>query len=294
MKPKILITGATGKTGLPLAQQLAEKKVPFRALIHSSLKEPTMKKWTPDVVVGDYTDETAMERAFDGIERLYLVSPPARDQYQVQTSLVEKAKEKGVKHIVKLSALGTSPDSPVGLLKGHAEIEGFIRKSGIASTFLHPHFFMENLLGSAESVIRDGAIYSPLGDAAISAIAVWDIAAVAAEILTGSGHEGRTYTLTGPESIGYADIASILGRVIGRTVLYVPVSFEAARSGMIQAGMPDWFADDIIRLMKTWTEGKGSRVTHDVEMVIERKPISIREFFECHKQAFVGTTGKAA
>ena len=294
MKPKILITGATGKTGLLLVEQLADRNIPFRALAHSVLKEPILKKWTSDVVAGDYGDKAAMEQAFEGIERVYLVSPPSQNQLTVQTALVDVAKRRGVKHIVKLSALGTSSESPVGLLRAHAEIEEYIRKSGVAWTFLHPHYFMENLLMNAESVIRDGTIYSPLRDATISAISIHDIAAVAAEVLTGTGHEGRTYTLTGPESLGYGDIASILGRVIGKSVLYVPVTFETARSGMIQAGMPEWFADDLIRLMKTWAEGKGSRVTHDVEMLIERKPISLREFFECHRDVFIGKSGKAA
>jgi hypothetical protein len=63
---------------------------------------------------------------------------------------------------------------------------------------------------------------------------------------------------------------------------------------MIQAGMPEWFADDNIRIRNSWAEGKGSRVTHDVEMLIERKPISLREFFECHRDVFIGKEGRAA
>jgi uncharacterized protein YbjT (DUF2867 family) len=205
MKPNVLITGATGKTGLHLVEQLADRKIAFRALAHSALKAPILKKWTTDVLVGDYGDKAAMEQAFEGIERVYLVSPLSQDQFTVQTALAAIAKRRGVKHIVKLSALGASSKSPVGLLRAHAEIEEYVRKSGVAWTFLHPHYFMENLLMNAESVIRDGAIYSPLRDATISAISIHDIAAVAAEVLTGTGHEGRTYTLTGPESLGYRD-----------------------------------------------------------------------------------------
>lgn len=294
MKTRILITGATGKTGLPLAQQLADRNVPFRALVHSVLKEHLVKKWTPDIVTGDYQESAEMEKAFDGIERVYLVSPPAPDQEKVQTSLVDIAKKKGVKHIVKLSALGASGASPVGLLRAHAGIENYIRKSGIAWTFLRPHFFMENLLANAESAGRDGALYSPLGDAGISAISVHDIAAVAAEVLTGEGHEGRIYQLTGPESLSFAEIASILGSVINRNVVYVPVTFEAARLGMIHGGMTDWLAEDIIRLMKTWSEGRGSVVTRDAAKILGRQPISVREFFECHKDLFAGAIPKAA
>ena len=294
MKPRILITGAAGKTGLPLAQQLADRRVPFRALVHSMLKEPLLGKWTPDIAAGDYQDRDVMDEAFDGIERVYLVSPPALDQEKVQTALVDLAKKKGVKHIVKLSALGTSNNSPVGLLRAHARIEDHIRKSGMDWTFLQPHFFMENLLGYAERVIKDGALYSPLGDAGISPISVHDIADVAANVLTGEGHEGRTYQLTGPEAVSYGEIASILGSVIDRKVAYVPVTFEAAQQGMLLLGMPDWLAGDMIGLMKTWAEGKGSAVTGDVEKIIGRPPISVREFFECHKHLFLGKGAMAA
>lgn len=294
METRILITGATGKTGLPLAQELFDRRVPFRALVHSVLKEHLVRKWTRDIIAGDYQDDIAMEEAFDGIERVYLVSPPSLNQERVQTALVDMAKKKGVKHIVKLSALGTSGKSPVGLLRSHAAIEDYIRKSGMDWTFLHPHFFMDNLLGYAERVISDSAIYSPLRDASISPIAVHDIAAVAAEVLTGSGHQGRTYQLTGQESANYPEIATILGSVINRKVGFVPVSFEAAQQGMIQSGMPDWLAEDMIGLMKTWADGKGSAVTRDVEKIINREPISLKDFFECHKDLFIGKAARAA
>jgi uncharacterized protein YbjT (DUF2867 family) len=294
MKTSILITGATGKTGLPLSQELADRKVPFRALIHSMVKEPLVRRWASDIVAGDYQDRDAMDEAFDGIERVYLVSPPAPDQEEVQTALVDIAKKKGVKHIVKLSALGASAASPVGLLRTHAAIEDHIRKSGLAWTFLQPHFFMENLLGNAESVIRDGVIYSPLGDAAISPISVHDIAAAAAEVLTGKGHEGKTYQLTGPQAMNYNGIARTLAGVTHKRVEYVPITFQAALQAMARTGMPDWLAGELLQLMKTWAEGKGSMVTKDVERIIKRTPITLWEFLECHKHMFTGKTAKAA
>jgi uncharacterized protein YbjT (DUF2867 family) len=294
MQRKILITGATGKTGLPLAQHLADRKVPFRALAHSVLKEHLLRRWTSDIVTGDYQDRDVMNEAFEGIEGVYLVSPPSQDQEKIQTSLVDIAKKKGVKHIVKLSALGSAAGSPVGLLRAHAAIEEHIRRSGIAWTFLQPHFFMESLLVNADSVIRDQALYSPLGEARISPISVQDIAAVAAEVLTGEGHDGRTYKLTGPESFSYGELAVVLGSVINRKVTHVPVTFEAAQQAMIMNGMPDWLAEDLMRLMKTWAEGKGDEVSRDVEKIIGRAPISVREFFECHKQQFMGRPAKAA
>ena len=106
MKTRILITGATGKTGLPLAQELADRKVPFRALVHSVLKEHLVRRWTSDIVAGDYEDRDAWMRPLTGSNASTSSPRPRRDQEKIQTSLVDIAKKKGVKHIVKLSALG--------------------------------------------------------------------------------------------------------------------------------------------------------------------------------------------
>lgn len=294
MKTNILITGASGNTGLPVVERLAQMNVPFRAMIHSPGKEQLVKKGSAEVVVGDFHDAASLELALEGIDRVYLLSPPSQDQFKQQTSFVDIAKKKGVKHIVKLSALGTSLDSPVGLLRAHAQIEEYIKKSGIAYTFLRPHFFMENLLMNTATVRKDGTIYSPLGEARISAISVQDIGAVVAAILTSNGHAGKVYTLTGPTAVTYAEIAATLEKVIARPVHYVPVPYEAAQQGMVSSGMPEWFAEDLIRLMKTWAEGKGSMVTPDVEKIINRKPLSLREFFERYKDLFIVQEGKAA
>jgi len=195
---------------------------------------------------------------------------------------------------VKLSALGTSLDSSVGLLRAHAQIEEYISKSGIVYTFLRPHFFMENLLMNVDTIQKEGAIYSPLGGARISAISVEDIGAVIAKILTTGGHAGKVYTLTGPAAVSYAEIAATLEKVIGKPVRYVQVPFEAARQGMVNSGMPAWFAEDLIRLMKTWVEGRGSMVTPDVENITGRKPLALQEFFENHREDFIVAAGKAA
>jgi uncharacterized protein YbjT (DUF2867 family) len=294
MKSNILITGATGKTGMPVVERLARMNVPFRAMVHSLSKKNLVTMGSAEVVVGDFGDSASLERALEGIERVYLLSPPSPDQFTTQTRFVDIAKKKDVKQIVKLSALGTALDSPVALLRAHAQIEEYIRMSGMDYTFLRPHFFMENLLMNAATVQKDGAIYSPLGEARISTISVQDIGAVTSAILTTDGHAGKVYALTGPTAVTYAEIADTLGRVIDRPVRYIPVSFEATRQGMIKTGMPEWFADDIIRLMKTWAEGKGSMVSPVVENIIGRKPVSLKEFFMTHRLLFTEQAGKAA
>jgi len=290
MKPKILITGATGNTGLPLVQKLSSEGVVIRAMVHSPDKKALLERYKGvEVIVADYIDRPSLERALVGIEKVYLVSPPSPDQVGVQTNFVNIARLNGVKHIVKLSALGTAADSPVGLLRMHAEIEAHIRRSGMAFTFLRPHFFMENLLGNVATVLKDGVIYSPMGESAMSMVSVVDIAAVTAQILTGTGHEGKVYTITGPEAVTYARIAQVLGKAINSPVAFVPISFEAAKQGMLQMKMPEWIVDDLIRLMKTWVEGSGSQVSPVVETITGKKPTSIAQFFRLHRSMFLKT-----
>ncbi len=284
MKPVILVTGASGKTGFPIVSELVSAGVPVRALVHTKAKKMMFEEMSEaELVEGDYNDTRSLERALEGIHTAYLASPATPDQVRLETNFVNIARLTRLKYVVKLSALGTGPDSPVELLRGHAEVEDYIRKTGIAHTFLHPHFFMENLLGSADSVARNGAIYSPLGEARFSPIAVQDIASVVAKILIDGGHRGTTYVLTGPESLTFSDIADKWSKVVGKTVRYVPASFEEARLGMVRSGMSSWLANEMIKLMKTWAEGKGDIVSQYVERITGRKPISTQEFLMAHK-----------
>jgi len=294
MKPTILITGATGNTGLLLVDQLATTGKDFRVMVHTPAKAALVQKGKAEVVIGDFVDPVSLEHALEGIERAYLVSPASPDMVKQQKAFVDAAKKAGLKRIVKLAALGTAPDSPVGLLRQHADIEEYIKKSGIAYTLLRPHFFMENLLANINTIKSDSAIYSPLGDARISPISLADIAAVAMRTLIEDGHAGKTYTLTGPEAVTYGRIADIVREVIGRKIAYIPVSYDTARDAMVKSGMPEWLAEDLVRLMKTWSKGAGDVVSPDVEKVLGRKPISLKEFFFKHKRALMNNDEKAA
>jgi len=111
-----------------------------------------------------------------------------------------------------------------------------------AAEFLHAKF--HQLL----SAPRHGAIYLPWGNGRASFVDTRDIAALAAEALTSEGHEGKTYTLTGPAALGIAEVASILSEVAGREINYVDMPESAARDGMLQAGLPQWQVHALMEL----------------------------------------------
>ncbi len=278
MKSNILVTGATGTIGSFVCEQLKNINADFTALVRSEEKAAPLNQKGIKTVIGDFSDTASLENALSGMDKIFLLSVTSPESPKLQGNLVRIAKDKGVKHIVKVSALGTSLDSKFGIGRYHAMTEKDIRDSGIAYTFLQPHSFMQNLIFESATIKEQSAIYAPMGDGKIGMVDVRDIAAVAVKALTEEGHEGETYILTGPEAISYYDIASALSATLGKEVKYIPVSSEVAHQGMLDSGMPEWLADDLTGLNQVFAAGKAGDISPDMENVTGRKPHSIKDF----------------
>ena len=158
-------------------------------------------------------------------------------------------------HVVKFSGIGADPDSPVEIMRQHGETDAQARRLGPPYTILRPNSFYQNLLWSAGSIRDQGAFYQPMGDARQSLVDVRDIADVAVAALTQAGHEGKTYEITGPESLTYAEVAGTLSAVLGKPVKYVDVPPEAALDAMLKAGMPEWNARAVTELVRLFAAG---------------------------------------
>jgi uncharacterized protein YbjT (DUF2867 family) len=147
---------------------------------------------------------------------------------------------------------------------------------------------MQNLLGQARQIAATGGIFQPVGDARASFIDVRDIAAVAARALTEDGHEGQTYTLTGPEALSYHDVAAKLSEAAGRGIEYVPVSPEQFRAGALGAGLPEWLVSALERLNELFASGEAAEVTDAVRRVGRKEPYTFDRFARDHADAFKG------
>ncbi len=286
MSSKILVTGATGTIGSFVCEQLKAVNADFTALVRSEEKAKTLNEKGIKTVIGDFSDIASLKKAIEGIDKVFLLSVTSPESPKLQGNLVRVAKEKGVKQIVKVSALGTSLDSKFGIGRYHAMTEKDIRESGVPYTFLQPHSFMQNLIFDSGTIKEQGAIYAPMADGKIGMVDARDIAAVAVKALTENGHEGKTYVLTGPKAISYNDIAKTFSKALGKEIKYVPVSSEDAHKGMIDSGMPKWLADDLTGLNKVFAAGHASDVSPDVEKVTGRKAHSIEDFVNDFKEFF--------
>jgi uncharacterized protein YbjT (DUF2867 family) len=287
MSRPILITGATGKVGRALTETLNSDGIPTRLLVRSSEKAEGLSSPTSEIVQGDMSDVDSLHSALEGIETLFLLTPPSPNQIAMQRNVLTVAKATGLRHVVKLSAIGTAADSPVSICRWHAEIEHEIRDSNLGFTFLRPHSFMQNMLGSIPTIQSHGAIYGATGDAKFSVIDARDVAAVAAVILKDpSAHRDKTYHFTGPEALSQGEMAAKLGAAIGKDVKYVDLPSESYRQALLDAGLPPWLADLLKELAAVYASGRTAEVSPVFTQLVGREGTSFSEFASDYATAF--------
>lgn len=286
MNSTILVTGATGNVGSEVVKQLATAEVPIKVLVRNPEKASSLKSSSVEVVNGDLGRPETLEAAMKGIEKLLLISSPDPNQVQLQSNAIQAARRANVRHVVKLSAMGADVNSPVSFGRWHGETELQLRESGLDFTFLRPNFFMQNLLMSAGSIGRQGTFYGSMKDGKASFVDIRDVASVAVGALTGSGHEGKIYEITGPEALSFADIGAKLSGALGRKVSYVDLPRADFIQGMTTAGVPDWMAEGIAGLYEAGAAGHMSKLTDVVATVGGRKPTTFDRFAQDFVSSF--------
>ena len=282
----ILVTGATGNTGRAIVDALADRGAPVRAMVRTEADRGRVRAGV-EVVVADFDEAAAIEAALDGAERAYLVTPSSERAEEQQKRFADLAAKAGTRHLVVLSQLGSEEHSPVRFLRYHAAVERHIRDLGIGYTFLRPNLYFQGLLMFTGSISAEGKFFAPIGDAAVSAVDVRDIAAVAAVALTEAGHEGATYTLTGPEAITHAQIAAALTAALGRTVRFVDVPPEAFADS-IRGLLPPWQVDGLLEDYAHYRRGEAATVSPAIAEVTGTAPRGIEQFARDYAAAFAG------
>ena len=285
----ILVTGATGLNGSELVRRLAAKGIPSRALVRNLAKaQPLAALPSVEVVEGDMARPESLVEALRGVERAMLISSSDPTMLETQSSFIDAARNAGVKHVVKLSGIIPELDSPFRFARMHAEIEQRLEDSGMAYTHLRAGEFMPSYFRQVPSIVGRGILALPMGDARIASVDIGDLAEVAIAVLTTTGHEGKTYPLTGPESLTMAEVAEKLSVATGKAIRYVDVPPDEANKARLAAGMPPYLADGLDELFAERRRGKESRVWPTIEEVFGRRPTSFDEFARQNAGIFRG------
>jgi uncharacterized protein YbjT (DUF2867 family) len=174
------------------------------------------------------------------------------------------------------------------IIKQGDQVEEAVKSSGLPWTLLKPTFFMQNTMMAAPTIASNGMIYWDMQDGKLGMIDVRDVVDVALAVLTGSGHEGKSYILTGPAAISFHDVAGTFSKVLGKDVTYVSVPGEAALQSMVGMGFPEWIAKGYVELSEGFSENFANRVTENVATLTGHPARSFEQFARDFAQVFGG------
>jgi uncharacterized protein YbjT (DUF2867 family) len=281
---KHLITGATGDVGSRVVSHLLKRSIRPRVLVRNEAKARFLFGDRVDVYVGDLAEPASMRDAMKGAETIYLVNVgpeiPRRDE-----AAALLAKEEGVKRILKLSSLDVEHGLAIGAW--HEKGEAAIRAVGIPFTFVRPTGFMSNLLAWAHSIKTEKIVKSSTADGRRPFIHSEDIAAVSVEALVSASYVGQSLSITGPDSLTFGEATATIAKAIGESLKYQAISDEEARQRYSKVSGSLEETEAHVALWRAIREGRLANVTHDVERILGRKPITLTQWAEENAKSFL-------
>ncbi|MEU0909358.1 SDR family oxidoreductase [Streptomyces althioticus] len=235
----IVVTGASGKLGRHVVEQLLEK-VPAEqvtAVVRSPEKVADLAERGVRVAVADYNAPETFDGLFAAGDKVLLISGNEFDKGRVRqhSVVIDAAQAAGVALLAYTSAPGTLTAS---LADDHRGTERALLDSGVPYVLLRNGWYHENYTENLAPVLEHGAVVAAAGEGRISTASRADYAAAAVAVLTGEGHENRTYELGGDEAWSFAEYAAELSRQTGREIAYNPVTPEALTGILTGAGLP--------------------------------------------------------
>jgi uncharacterized protein YbjT (DUF2867 family) len=278
----ILITTA-GKVGAEAARLLGGQGEPVRVIVRNPERVAALSQTGVEVVEGDLEVPASIDAAMRGVSSVILVSLAIPNQ---ELNVVDSAVRAGVGHVVKITSKA-SADSPIARRRGQTEIEERLIASGLGYTLLRNNVYMQNFLMLAPAIAKTSSFGANTGNGRAGLIDSRDVAAVAAQIATNSApHKDKTYWLTGPESLSYADAAAMLSQVLGRPIAFHALTDEEQTQAMIGAGVPEHIAQMNAQALGLLAQGDSDWITEDLPTILGRPARSFEQFAADHAAAF--------
>lgn len=267
---KILVTGATGKLGSKVVEELL-KSVPASQLavsVRYPEKAQHFRDQGIDVRRGDFGAPETLDAAFADIDRLLMISSSATGEQRVQQHInaVTAAKRAGVKLIAYTSIVNAEKSKNM-LAPDHRATEKAIIKSGIAYVFLRNNWYLENELGTIQAVLAGAPWVTSAGSGKVGWALQQEYAAAAAAVLTGRGEQNTAYELSG-KLLTQEELAAAVGRIIGRVVPVQQVDDAAYAENMKQAGLPDGMIPILVGIQEDIRKGTLEVASDDFESLL--------------------------
>ena len=286
----IAVFGATGNTGRATVKELRALGENPLCIVRNVDKAREVLGPDARTAVVEITDRAGLEKALEGVKRVFVVTGhnPQADEQQI--NILEAAKAAGADYFVKVSGgkaiVGPNAESVVG--RGHYAVEEAMKRSGLRWTILRPGLFMQNTFGQAASIKSDGKMIMPFPkQLPLAFIDVRDTGAVAARVLRDPAkHMGKVYEFTGALT-NFEEFAKVFSQVLGKPVTYVAATLEQAEQGMRARNLPDWLVTHLLAVSRAAENGAFStEATQPITDIVGRAPLTTKQFVEAHKGVF--------
>jgi uncharacterized protein YbjT (DUF2867 family) len=283
----ILVTGATGDVGSSVLAELANKPVAVRALVRE-LPLLTPHATNIEFVRGDFSDESVIKRALQGVEAVFLASDVGPKMVEERSKFVVAVKEAHVSRLVHLSRVGANATMCCArALRWLGQAETVAQTSGLEVTQLQSTFPMQDLLQFAPAIAQQGVIAGPFRSGKWTFVDARDVGAVAAATLLDASHAGKTYVVTGAQSLSYADVAECLSRALGKSIRYLDITANESRGRLQATGASPVMIEATLEL---WDACASKLVNVEPTTVVQdltgHAPRTFEQFIQDYRQRF--------
>ncbi|MFF3872955.1 SDR family oxidoreductase [Streptomyces sp. NPDC001978] len=274
----IVVTGSTGHLGRHVVEQLLEK-VPaeqITAVVRDEAKAADFAARGVKIVVANYNTPETFDGLFAAGDKVLLISGNEFDKGRVQQHevVIDAAKAAGV----ALLAYTSAPSSlTAALADDHRATEKALLASGLPYTLLRNGWYHENYTENLAPVLEHNAVVAAAGEGRVSSASRADYAAAAVAVLTGEGHENKTYELGGDEAWSFAEYAAELSKQTGKEIAYNAVSGDVMKGILTGAGLPEPLAEIFVGVDASIAEGELVVSTGDLSRLAGRPTTPLTE-----------------
>lgn len=269
----IVVTGATGHLGRLVIDGLLDARVPagqIAAVVRDKEKAAGLAARGVELRIADYSAPETLAGAFAAGDKVLLISGSEVGQRVPQhAAVIDAARAAGVSLLAYTGVLG-GPDADFDLAAEHKETERLILESGLPHTFLRNGWYHENYTANLAPVLEHGAVVASAGEGRVASASRADYAAAAVAVLTGEGHEGKAYELSGDVAWSLDEYAAEIARQTGKDISYANVPAERNLAILTGAGLPEQLAAILVDVDAAIGRGRLAGTSGDLSRLIGR------------------------
>jgi NAD(P)H dehydrogenase (quinone) len=286
-KDMILVTGATGNLGTATINSLLNRCIApndITALVRDETKSAALRSKGIQIKPGDYQDVESLKSAFQGVDKLLLISSSSdiSKRFEQHKNAINAAKETGVGHIIYTSFdMKNLQQSVMGAeVRYHADTADYLKQIAIPYTLMDNTMYADMIPFLAGKDIINNGVSAPAGDGKTPFLPITEMAETLAVVLTTPGHENKEYVIAAETAFSFSEIADLLSDITGKTIPYHQPGVSSYIARLIQIGASEDDAAYIARFCGAIAKGEFDTHKSDVKHLLGRSPVSLKEFLQ--------------